>query len=151
VRNLVRHEGSSFFLQKADGCFYPDFLCQLSDANGQAGVVIALEYKGADRWGNADDYHLIGSLWVNLSDGRFRFVMVTEKQGGLRRSRFEAAQRRDRKLCSIDKINARETTRLWRDVMNELATKYLEVELSRMPVDNARHATGALPVIRRRS
>jgi type III restriction enzyme len=29
VRNLVRREGSSFFLQKADGRFYPDFLCQL--------------------------------------------------------------------------------------------------------------------------
>lgn len=74
VRNLVRREGSSFFLQKADGRFYPDFLCKLP-----AGVVLAVEYKGADRWTSADDDRLIGGLWAELSDGRCRFVMVKEK------------------------------------------------------------------------
>ncbi|MDR2164069.1 MAG: hypothetical protein LBO79_00175 [Zoogloeaceae bacterium] len=93
VRNLVRREGCSFFLQKADGRFYPDFLCQLPEAKGQAGAVLAVEYKGADRWGNAEDDRLIGGLWASLSDGRCHFVMVTEKQrqgGGLRRGCFEA-------------------------------------------------------------
>jgi type III restriction enzyme len=37
VRNLVRREGSSFFLQKADGRFYPDFLCQLPGTANQPG------------------------------------------------------------------------------------------------------------------
>lgn len=80
VRNLVRREGSSFFLLKADGRFYPDFLCQLPSMEGQPGPILAVEYKGADRWSNADDDRLIGCLWANLSEGRCRFVMVKDKQ-----------------------------------------------------------------------
>lgn len=80
IRNLVRREGSSFFLQKANGRFYPDFLCQLPDSNGHPGPILAVEYKGADRWQAAADDRLIGELWANLSDGRCRFVMVTDKR-----------------------------------------------------------------------
>lgn len=80
VRNLVRREGCSFFLQKADGRFYPDFLCQLPGDGGQPGPVLAVEYKGADRWADAEDDRMIGSLWANLSGGRCRFVMVKDKR-----------------------------------------------------------------------
>ncbi len=80
VRNLVKREGSSFFLQKADGRFYPDFLCQLPGTGDTPGAILAVEYKGADRWVGAEDDRLIGGLWENLSDGRCRFVMVTNKQ-----------------------------------------------------------------------
>ena len=80
LRNLVRREGSSFFLQKADGRFYPDFLCQLPGADGQPGPILAVEYKGADRWNGAEDDRLIGGLWGNLSEGRCRFVMVKDKR-----------------------------------------------------------------------
>ena len=83
VRNLVRREGSSFFLQKADGRFYPDFLCQLPGSAGQPGTVLAVEYKGADRWIAAEDDRLLGGLWANLSEGRCRFVMVTDRRWGL--------------------------------------------------------------------
>jgi type III restriction enzyme len=75
VRNLVRREGCSFFLQKADGRFHPDFLCQLPN-----GVALAVEYKGADRWTAAADDRLIGGLWADLSQGCCRFVMVREKR-----------------------------------------------------------------------
>ncbi len=80
VRNLVRREGSSFSLQKADGRFYPDFLCQLPGRADQPGSVLAIEYKGADRWAGAEDDRLIGGLWANLSEGRCRFVMVKDKR-----------------------------------------------------------------------
>ncbi|MCE5360428.1 MAG: DEAD/DEAH box helicase family protein [Acidithiobacillus sp.] len=80
VRNLVRREGSSFFLQKADGRFYPDFLCQLPGTAGRLGPILAVEYKGADRWNGAEDDRLIGDLWANLSGGRCRFVMVKDKR-----------------------------------------------------------------------
>jgi type III restriction enzyme len=80
VRNLVRREGSSFFLQKADGRFYPDFLCQLPGSADQPGPILAVEYKGADRWAAAEDDRLIGDLWANLSGGRCRFVMVKDKR-----------------------------------------------------------------------
>lgn len=79
VRNLVRREGSSFFLQKADGRFYPDFMCRLPGAEGRIGPILAVEYKGADRWTSAADDRLIGDLWSGLSDGRCRFVMVKDK------------------------------------------------------------------------
>ncbi|MDP2868256.1 DEAD/DEAH box helicase [Methyloversatilis sp.] len=80
VRNLVRREGSSFFLQKADGRFYPDFLCRLPDTGEAAGAILAVEYKGADRWAAAADDRLIGDLWAGLSGGRCRFVMVSDRQ-----------------------------------------------------------------------
>lgn len=80
VRNLVRREGSSFFLQKADGRFYPDFLCQLPGASDERCPILAVEYKGADRWAGAEDDRLIGGLWANLSEGRCRFVMVKDKR-----------------------------------------------------------------------
>jgi type III restriction enzyme len=80
VRNLVRREGSSFFLQKADGRFYPDFLCQLPGAADLPSAILAVEYKGADRWAGAEDDRLIGGLWASLSGERCRFVMVKDRQ-----------------------------------------------------------------------
>jgi type III restriction enzyme len=80
VRNLVRREGCSFFLQKADGRFYPDFICQLPGSDSQPGPILAVEYKGADRWEAAKDDRLIGELWASLSQGRCRFVMVKDRQ-----------------------------------------------------------------------
>lgn len=50
---------------------------------------------------------------------------------------FRAAQKRSKKLCSIDKMNVLETTQLWRDVMIEISKGYPDVELSHMLVDNA--------------
>ncbi len=53
------------------------------------------------------------------------------------RMAFEAARKRNCKVCSVDKMNVLETTQLWRDVMNELAPEYPDVELTHMLVDNA--------------
>jgi 3-isopropylmalate dehydrogenase len=50
---------------------------------------------------------------------------------------FQAAQKRDKRLCSVDKMNVLECTQLWRDVMIEISHDYPEVELSHMLVDNA--------------
>jgi len=50
---------------------------------------------------------------------------------------FRAAQKRNKKLCSVDKMNVLECTQLWRDVMTEVARDYPDVELSHMLVDNA--------------
>ncbi|WP_370452154.1 3-isopropylmalate dehydrogenase [Microbulbifer sp. GL-2] len=53
------------------------------------------------------------------------------------RSAFEAAQKRNGKLCSVDKANVLEVTVLWREVLDRLAPEYPDVELSHMYVDNA--------------
>jgi 3-isopropylmalate dehydrogenase len=50
---------------------------------------------------------------------------------------FELARKRGGRLCSVDKANVLEVTVLWREVMDELAPEYADVELSHMYVDNA--------------
>ena len=50
---------------------------------------------------------------------------------------FEAAQKRGGKLCSVDKSNVLEATVLWREIIQEMAKDYPDVELSHMYVDNA--------------
>ena len=53
------------------------------------------------------------------------------------RSAFEAARKRNRRVCSVDKANVLETTQLWRDVVTETHAEFPDVELSHMYVDNA--------------
>ena len=50
---------------------------------------------------------------------------------------FEAAQKRGKRLCSVDKMNVLECTQLWRDIAIEVGKDYPDVELSHMLVDNA--------------
>ncbi|MDR2646769.1 MAG: 3-isopropylmalate dehydrogenase [Oscillospiraceae bacterium] len=49
---------------------------------------------------------------------------------------FEMAQKRRKKLCSVDKANVLESSRLWRETVTRLATDYPDVTLSYMYVDN---------------
>ena len=50
---------------------------------------------------------------------------------------FEAAQKRNKTLCSVDKANVLEVSVLWREVISQLSEEYPDVELSHMLVDNA--------------
>ena len=50
---------------------------------------------------------------------------------------FEAAQKRGKKLCSVDKANVLETTEFWKQIFTEVAAEYPDVELTHMYVDNA--------------
>jgi len=50
---------------------------------------------------------------------------------------FQAAQKRGRKLCSVDKANVLETSQFWRDLVTEVAREYPDVALSHMYIDNA--------------
>ena len=50
---------------------------------------------------------------------------------------FQAAQKRGKRLTSVDKANVLETSQLWKEVMIEVAKAYPDVELSHMYVDNA--------------
>jgi len=50
---------------------------------------------------------------------------------------FETARKRGGRLCSVDKANVLEATRLWREVMVALSAEYPDVELEHMYVDNA--------------
>ena len=50
---------------------------------------------------------------------------------------FRAAQKRQRRLTSVDKANVLETSRIWRETVIEVARDYPDVELDHMYVDNA--------------
>jgi len=53
------------------------------------------------------------------------------------RNAFEIAQKRGKRLCSVEKANVLEVSGLWREVMESIASDYPDVELSHMYVDNA--------------
>ncbi|GAB4544719.1 MAG: 3-isopropylmalate dehydrogenase [Pleurocapsa sp.] len=50
---------------------------------------------------------------------------------------FETAQKRQGKLCSVDKANVLDVSQLWRDRVTAMAKDYPDVELSHLYVDNA--------------
>ncbi len=50
---------------------------------------------------------------------------------------FQAAQKRSKKLTSVDKANVLETFQFWKDVVTEVHAQYPDVELEHMYVDNA--------------
>jgi len=71
---------------------------------------------------------------------RFGFNTMHYTESEIRRIlrvAFEAARKRNKKLCSVDKMNVLECTQLWRDVAIEVAPEYPDVALSHMLVDNA--------------
>jgi 3-isopropylmalate dehydrogenase len=50
---------------------------------------------------------------------------------------FTTAMKRGKRLTSVDKENVLETSRFWREIVNDVSKKYPQVALSHMYVDNA--------------
>ncbi|MGN7613892.1 3-isopropylmalate dehydrogenase [Magnetococcales bacterium HHB-1] len=77
-----------------------------------------------------------------LADGRKKgintLVYTTDEIERVAHSAFKVAQKRQKRVCSVDKANVLECTELWRDVVTAVHAKdYSDVELSHMYVDNA--------------
>lgn len=76
-----------------------------------------------------------------LPDGTKRgyntLLYTTPEVERIARVGFEMAQKRSKKLCSIDKANVLESTKMWREEVIRIAPDYPDVELSHMLVDNA--------------
>ena len=88
---------------------------------------------------------LTGGIYFGEPRGRtddgesgFNTMIYSKKEiERIGKSAFDAAMKRDRRLCSVDKANVLEVSVLWREVMTDLSKEYPEVELSHMLVDNA--------------
>ncbi|MGO5064085.1 MULTISPECIES: 3-isopropylmalate dehydrogenase [unclassified Clostridium] len=63
-------------------------------------------------------------------------VYTTEEIKRIAHIAFKAAMKRQKKVCSVDKANILESSRLWRKVICEVAKQYPEVELNHLYVDN---------------
>lgn len=76
-----------------------------------------------------------------LEDGQrrgFNTMAYTESEiERIGRSAFDIAMKRDRRVCSVDKMNVLEVSELWREVIESVSKDYPEVKLSHMYVDNA--------------
>ena len=71
-------------------------------------------------------------------DSAFNTMIYSKNEiARIGRIAFEAAQKRNKNLCSVDKANVLEVSVLWREVISELSEEYPDVELSHMLVDNA--------------
>ena len=75
-----------------------------------------------------------GELGENAFDTEIYSVGEIDRIG---RVAFETARKRGKKICSIDKANVLESSRLWRETMHKLAAEYPDVAYSDMLVDNA--------------
>jgi 3-isopropylmalate dehydrogenase len=77
----------------------------------------------------------------NLDNGErqgFNTLVYSESEiERIARVAFGSAQKRQKRLCSVDKANVLETTELWREVVTRVAQDYPDVQLSHMYVDNA--------------
>ncbi|HKM15136.1 MAG TPA: 3-isopropylmalate dehydrogenase [Marinospirillum sp.] len=79
----------------------------------------------------------IRTLENGEKEGFNTYVYSESEIRRIARVAFEMARKRNKRLCSVDKANVLEVTMLWRDVMEEVAKDYPDVELSHMYVDNA--------------
>ncbi len=90
---------------------------------------------------------LVGGIYfgeprgVEVRDGeRFGINSATYYESEIERighSAFQIAQKRGKRVCSVDKANVLEVCELWREVMEEVSRDYPDVALSHMYVDNA--------------
>jgi 3-isopropylmalate dehydrogenase len=90
---------------------------------------------------------LVGGIYfgqprgIEIKDGeRFGINSATYFESEIARighSAFQIAQKRNKRVCSVDKANVLEVCELWREVMEEVSQHYPDVELTHMLVDTA--------------
>ncbi|WP_390901546.1 MULTISPECIES: 3-isopropylmalate dehydrogenase [Silvimonas] len=97
-------------------------------------ILIVRELTGDIYFGQPRGVH------VNEAGEREGFNTMRYAESEIRRIAhvaFKAAQKRNKKLCSVDKANVLETTEFWKEIVTDVAKEYPDVTLTHMYVDNA--------------
>lgn len=97
-------------------------------------IMIVRELTGDIYFGQPRGIH------INAAGEREGFNTMRYSESEIRRIAkvsFDIAQKRNKKLCSVDKANVLETTEFWKEIFIDVSKQYPDVELSHMYVDNA--------------
>ncbi|ADU62918.1 MAG: 3-isopropylmalate dehydrogenase [Pseudodesulfovibrio sp.] len=120
---------ATLFKQLTEACYLrPDIVARGLD------VMVVRELTGGIYFGEP--------RFDGMQDGeRFGFNTMVYREHEIRRIArvaFEAARKRSSRVCSVDKANVLDVSRVWREVViDEHARNYEDIELSHMYVDNA--------------
>ena len=104
--------------------------CPLKNSDG-LDLIVVRELTGGLYFGNRGQTQKDGV--TTAFDTMIYSDVEIERIG---RKAFEIAKTRQNKLCSVDKANVLESSRLWRQVMHRIKDDYPQVEYSDMLVDN---------------
>ena len=144
-QGAVRPEAGLLAIRKELGLFanlrpvvlYPELLggCPLKPERVDGGVdmMIVRELTGDVYFGKPAGRGQDNGLRTAFNNMIYREDEVER----IARLGFKLAQGRKKRLCSVDKANVLEVSRLWREVVVEVAKDYPDVELSHLYIDNA--------------
>ncbi|MFO7597859.1 MAG: 3-isopropylmalate dehydrogenase [Desulfocurvibacter africanus] len=100
---------------------------------GGIDIMIVRELTGGVYFGEPK-----GEKTVNGERAGYNTMIYRESEiRRIARVAFEAARKRGRKVCSVDKANVLDVSQLWREIVIDEHKNYPDVELSHMYVDNA--------------
>ena len=92
-------------------------------------ILIVRELTGGIYFGNPRE--------INAESAFNTMIYSTNEVERIAEVAFEAAMKRNKRICSVDKANVLEVSEFWRKVMIRVSKKYPEVTLEHMLVDNA--------------
>ena len=92
-------------------------------------ILIVRELTGGIYFGNPRE--------INAESALNTMIYSTKEVERIAEVAFEAAMKRNKKICSVDKANVLEVSEFWRKIMIKVSKKYPEVILEHMLVDNA--------------
>ncbi len=95
-------------------------------------ILIVRELTGDIYFGEPKGIRQTGGEREGFDTMRYRESEIRR----IARVAFDAARRRGKRVCSVDKANVLETSQLWREVVSGEAAKYPDIELTHMYVDN---------------
>jgi 3-isopropylmalate dehydrogenase len=97
-------------------------------------ILIVRELTGGIYFGQPRGIHILDN---GESQGINTLVYSESEIERIARVAFESAEKRQKRLCSVDKANVLEATELWREVVTRVGKDYPNVQLTHIYVDNA--------------